>query len=821
MKKLFLSLISLIAFLFFLSISINYLFNENIGAITLNNIKGQLTVDCSADNIRLNILKSFPYISIELKKFKLDEKSGFDNDTLLFAEKILIEFNLLQFMRKDFRLKRIIIKDGKLNIKYLNKSGNYNVFNSTGESNINLDDLKFYNTVIEYTDSNTNIVTQAEQLSINLLQSEKNKKLLAKGRVIMDSLIVTKRNYVNQKKIRLNLSLILMKDKIKINPSVLEIEDLYKNIEGEISNRNNISLSIKGENQKINSIIYCTPDYLQKIYTSFEADGIINYTAKIKGIINKNTHPSFDMNFKIENGSLKTKTNFEFKDGVVKGSINNGEIQNLSSTEINISEFSAKAKNSTLNGAFSIYNLNDPLLKTSSFISTWNLGEVNKYFNKSPFKNLSGKLFVTTDYSGKIAFNPKFKTHFLNASHTSIMDFSNVTFLYQDSTLPFIIRDAKAKIINSISYISLLDFTIGDSDFSFKGEIKDLPQFIIDNSQNILEINGDLNSTYIKFDELIAKRNAEKNKKLTSIFPNWCKFNLNLDIENFSQKDIHLSSLQGKINYKNLFFSFDSIQANIFNGLLKFSGKFYEYNTDHISLLSNMQVENINIRNLFSVFSNFGQSFIQDHHLKGLVSGNLVLHTNWEPDFKFNPSSLEVSANYIIEKGELIEFAPLNKLSSYVHVEDLKNVKFSRLENTLEIKNELITIPKMNINSSALTVSLSGTHKFNNEIDYQIQLLLSELLSNEFRKKNTDIEHSIEKNKDGLSKVYLKMTGNTNDPKIYFDKIYVKEQLKEKLNKEKETIKEIIKEDILNNRSETKTPNQEDLIIEWEDEILK
>ena len=239
-------------------------------------------------------------------------------------------------------------------------------------------------------------------------------------------------------------------------------------------------------------------------------------------------------------------------------------------------------------------------------------------------------------------------------------------------------------------------------------------------------------------------------------------------------------------------------------------------------LLSKIELETINIRNLFSTFNNFNQSFIQDKHLKGLASGEIDLRSNWGPNFKLNSENLKVKAEYIIEKGELINFSPLNKLSSYVNVEDLKHVKFSKLENSLEIKNRLITIPKMDIKSSVLTVSISGTHNFNNEIDYDIQLLLSEILSNEFRRKNTNLNKSYEKieiNNENFSKIYLKMTGNTDNPKIYFDKIYAKKKLEEKLNKEKETIKTIIREDILNDNPKTKTPVQdEDLIIEWDEE---
>ena len=70
----------------------------------------------------------------------------------------------------------------------------------------------------------------------------------------------------------------------------------------------------------------------------------------------------------------------------------------------------------------------------------------------------------------------------------------------------------------------------------------------------------------------------------------------------------------------------------------------------------------------------------------------------------------------------------------------MKEVKFSTLENTIEIDNNVITIPAMEIKSSALSVFISGTHTFEQEINYRIKLLLSELMSTKFRKENTQIK---------------------------------------------------------------------------------
>ena len=102
----------------------------------------------------------------------------------------------------------------------------------------------------------------------------------------------------------------------------------------------------------------------------------------------------------------------------------------------------------------------------------------------------------------------------------------------------------------------------------------------------------------------------------------------------------------------------------------------------------------------------------------------------------------------------------------------------------------------MQIVSSALSLVVSGTHSLDNDIDYNITLLLSELMSNEFRKRNTKINKEIgeiKTNNDGLTTIFLKMTGTTEETKIYFDNIKFNQKINSEIEKEKKSISEIIK----------------------------
>ncbi len=186
-----------------------------------------------------------------------------------------------------------------------------------------------------------------------------------------------------------------------------------------------------------------------------------------------------------------------------------------------------------------------------------------------------------------------------------------------------------------------------------------------------------------------------------------------------------------------------------------------------------------------------------------------------------NITSNRVTATQAWSSVGLLSFTPLLNLSSYVSVDELKDVKFSTLENTIKIGNNNINIPAMEIKSSALSVFISGTHSFNNDIDYQIKLLLSELISKKARKRNTNLDKQLLVEDDGLGRttLYLKMDGTVDDPNIYFDKIRIKEKIKTEIKKEKEEIKKIVKEDVLNQKTDsTKKQEQPEVILEWEDE---
>ena len=185
----------------------------------------------------------------------------------------------------------------------------------------------------------------------------------------------------------------------------------------------------------------------------------------------------------------------------------------------------------------------------------------------------------------------------------------------------------------------------------------------------------------------------------------------------------------------------------------------------------------------------------------------------WDKYLNLNYESIDVNSKISIEKGELLDFNPLESLSSYVKLEDLARIKFSKLENEIKIKDKIILVPNMEINSSALSLIISGKHYFNQEYNYKINLLLSDLLAKRFRAKDKSFNpnDSISPLKTDLQ---LRMKGNKDESEIYFEKLKIKENIQKEIKKEIIDVKKIITEEL--NKKE-KDEDSDDLEIEWDD----
>jgi hypothetical protein len=77
-----------------------------------------------------------------------------------------------------------------------------------------------------------------------------------------------------------------------------------------------------------------------------------------------------------------------------------------------------------------------------------------------------------------------------------------------------------------------------------------------------------------------------------------------------------------------------------------------------------------------------------------------------------------------ILNGVLVNFAPMQALSSYFGDKNLSMVRFDTLRNTLTFKNGVLLIPDMNINSSLGYMEIAGQQSMDTHMEYFLRIPL-------------------------------------------------------------------------------------------------
>jgi hypothetical protein len=227
-------------------------------------------------------------------------------------------------------------------------------------------------------------------------------------------------------------------------------------------------------------------------------------------------------------------------------------------------------------------------------------------------------------------------------------------------------------------------------------------------------------------------------------------------------------------------------------------------NQNGFSLNSKIIIGQIEIKDLFKKFEDFGQKILVNKHLKGKANAIITIKANYDRFLKMSLNSLDVTTELSILKGELIKFELFDEVANYLKsntiarnmvkvdelAEKLKHIVFKELTNKIIIKNSKLTIPDMVIKSNAMDIGIYGTQTFDGKINYGINFRLSDIMA---KKKESEFGYIVD---DGTgTRIFLLMTGTIDNPIFKLDKTGRKTNNKQKREEEKNTLKNILKDE--------------------------
>jgi hypothetical protein len=348
------------------------------------------------------------------------------------------------------------------------------------------------------------------------------------------------------------------------------------------------------------------------------------------------------------------------------------------------------------------------------------------------------------------------------------------------------------------------------SDFLLNGYFKNIVTYALFPDQPI-GIEADLISRYLDVDRLfeVGFASTRKGPYTFSISPN-LHLNFNCKIDSLSFKKFHASHVKGDLLVKGQVAVSRRIDLKAMGGTISLSGIVDAKNAKAIDLITSAELEKIYLDSLFYVFENFRQTFIEYKHLKGRADASITLESTLNEALKMFPETIIADARATLRQGELNNFEPIRALNKFLDDDGLNQLRFADLHNDIHIENKTVFIPQMEIRSNVTALVLSGTHTFDQQIDYRVVAPLR-------NKKKIDPDEafgSIEDDLLGRSKIYLKIVGTTDKYKVMYDQVAVRKKITSDLKKEVQELKEAFR--LKGKKKKKELELQKDDYFDWE-----
>jgi len=629
-------------------------------------------------------------------------------------------------------------------------------------------------------------------------------------------------------------------NKYRFEKCVFNIDNLNFDINGNVVYSDvskYLDLKIKGKNLDLQSFIKEIPKEYNKYLKDYKSKGELYFNTSIKGRFDKGYWPLVVSNFGLKNAKIIKKNSSVALENVnLTGTYSNGDLQNLKSNYIDIKNFTANLKSGKIKADFLIKNFVKPQIELISYAEL-NLDDLNEFINLDTISSVNGYVNINSSFKCKLNSINNFTSHdFINSTTSGKMTIKNVDFCIKNNPLKY--NDFNGVFVFNNNDIVIKNFTgkISESDFNIKGYLRNVLSYIFIPDKK-LQIKASMTSKNINLDELLHNKSSKSDTGYKLTFSDKFDINSDINIDKINFKKFKATNIKGKVKLKEKNLFVNDVTLNTMDGLISATGSIDATYNDSLLIISTASIKKVDVNKMFEQFENFGQDNLRAKNLKGILCSDVQFVSVWSYDLKPDLDKIYVNADITIEKGELIDYISAKNLSKFLKINDLSDIKFSVLQNHIEIRNKKIFIPEMQINSNAINITGAGTHTFDNEIDYHLKILLSELLAKKAKKAKKENEEFgvVEDDSLGRTSLYIHITGTVDKPVFKYDKKAVKKKLKDNIKKEKHNIKKILNEEfglfkkdttvnkeqakkILKEQDILKQQEQGKFIIEWEED---
>lgn len=829
LKKTLLILVIILGSLILTGTVFFMIYRDSIRQAVLYEVNRHLTAEVEAGKIHVSLLSHFPMLSVTMNDLRISGPAGLHGDAdMLSTDELSLRFDIMDVLHGKYTMEAVQLSNARITLIVAEDgSDNFHFWKQPSSAESSPLSIEIRQVILRMVDISWQNLSSGESYSLRVINSkargnvtEKNYELSVRGDFVANHIRRKDAVYLRDREVSADVQLKVTGRTFEILEGWVRSGLLSLHLAGRITagEETETDLMLRTDEAPLAEYLNLLPPKYVSFTKDMAMEGSASASAMIRGTWNNNVTPEIRVDFQVNRGSLK----FQHPDIVLDHIAATGSysLTPAGRDEVRLERIRASLGEGWVEGSGRISDLAHPFVSLAVDAGL-GLQDLAGLIPVDSLGEIAGRLNLKMTLKGPVDNVQKIsRADLLGCTIQGDAQLSVDRLQLRKSSLTCRGIKGTFRFDNRLLTIEDLTGTSGTSDVQLRGVIRNYLPAILSGEEDI-KVDMTLTSERLNLKELLSSGGTGRGNSRFSLPPN-IRMNLDVALENLSYQDFLAQEVNTTLILRDRRLTLDDLSFRSMGGNVAADLDLSTPDGQPFQIKCNARLTHVDIQQLFHDFGNFDQKSLTDKHLRGWMDADVYYSSGLSPDLSIDVKSMYTLGRITVRSGELIGFTPLYKLSGILDIEDLKHIRFSELKNLIEIRNQTILIPEMEIKSNTLDLTLYGTHTFRNEVDYHISLLLSQLLARRVRPDRQKEFGVVMDDGLGRSTLFIAVKGTADDPRFTYDRPALKEKLASDLKKERRELKQAL-QDEFNIRRKTNEPvrvtpgERGDFVMEWEE----
>ncbi len=742
------SLLTLIALL----IAIPYLFKGQIMAKIKTELNKNLNAKVDFKDVDISLFRRFPRLAVGLEELQILGIKQFENDTLLAVKRLDLAMDLMSAIRgKKLEVYNVVLQHPRI-YAIVDEAGhpNWDITKpdtttsttakpDTAKSDFSLD-LQQYsieNATVKYVDRQANTSLIIEQLNHKgkgdfsqdkfTLQTSTNAGALSFASGFIPYLLNTRVEILADISVDNKTNTYSFKtDNISINNLKLSTEGFVQ-----LVNDSSYKMDVKfaAPSTDFKDVLSLVPTIYSQDFANIKTSGNATLNGFVKGTYTPQQIPAYGVHLDVKNGffqypdlpkpvkNIQLAVNVNNPDGVPDHTV------------IDVPQAHLEMDATPVDLRMLIKTPVSDLYLDAAAKGKLDLSKVAQFVKLEKGTQLSGLLDADIKAKGNMSAIEKQQYEKFDASGKLAVN----NLLYSSKDYPDGVKVSSLLMQFNPKNVAVQDFKgqyLG-TNFSATGEVNNLLAYVLKNDA----LNGRLalKADQINLDKWMATGNTSSSPSKPAdtatsapfAVPNNLDFTIQAQADKVHYDKVDLSQLSGTLLIRDQTITLNDVKGNALQGNMKIDGTYStKQSKQHPDISLAYDVKELDVQQTFKAFNTVQKLMPIAQFLSGKMSSQMTIKGRLGKDMTPDLSTLSGDGNLFLIEGFLKKFAPLDQLANQLNVSALQDISVRDIKNYFAFQNGRMTVNPFRVKLANMNMLISGSHGFDQSMDYTMQLAL-------------------------------------------------------------------------------------------------